>query len=379
MKNKTGHRELFGPGGCITKDALQLFIDKELTESELKKIKQHAKRCPLCKEGLDGAQYFSSGSSYSERVNAMFQSNYRHSLNHDGRSRKLFYGITSVAASMALLFGIYYIIHLKEVVINKGEIAGNIESVEEQPSTKEISDSVKIVAREVETEAKVWSKKSAQLKESKVTKEKPPRIINEKIEVSEPMVIIGEPEIEFDDFEADNEYSKANIELEEPNELEENSPGFVRFEAKHSPATENSVDNALSLSGEKVERSERKRLSSASRSAKKSNRSSNKPTYYVAEVMPMFQGGGVDRFSEYITDSLKVILPDTIFSQSIVVGFRIDTMGNVDKVQLINGTDSDILNKEVIRIIKDSPKWIPASISGKPIESDQEIEVVIGN
>jgi hypothetical protein len=378
MKNKTEHRELFGPGGCITKDAIQLYIDKELTDSELKKIKQHAKKCSLCAESLEGAHYFSSGNSYSKRVDAMFQSNFRRSLNNDGKSRKLLYAITSAAASVALLLGIYYIIQLKEVVVEKSEIAGNAENIGNQASVEELSDSVAIVARDSETEAKLWSNDRTQLKESNVVNEEEPILIAEDIEVKEPEVIIGDPEIVFDDSEAEYEYRKAYIEMEERNELEGDVPDIAGHKIEQNPSTEYLPDDNFVLSKAKAEKSDRKGYIPTLRSAKKSERSFNKSTYYVAEVMPMFQGGGLDRFNEYITDSLKVMLSDSVFRQSIVVGFRIDTMGNVDKVQLISGTDSDILNKQVIRIIKNSPKWIPASISGKPVESDQEVEVVFG-
>jgi hypothetical protein len=107
------------------------------------------------------------------------------------------------------------------------------------------------------------------------------------------------------------------------------------------------------------------------------DKSMAKQTYYVAEVMPLFKGGSAENFSEYIADSLKVILPDTILTQSVVISFRIDTMGNVDKVQLISGTDSKEFNTQIINIIENSPQWVPASISGQPVMSEQQIEVVL--
>lgn len=375
MKNKTEHREIFGPGGCLTKNAIQLFIDSELTDIELKKIKQHTKQCSLCAESIEGATYFLSGNSYSNRVNKMYQSSFRRSLENDGKTRKLFYGITSAAASVALLFGIYYILQLKEVVVDKTKIAENMEQNESAPVTQSISDSVVLEQKNVETETNTLSDKSfkEESEQSQVPKE--PKRIRDDLKISEPEVIIGEPEITFDDSEDDFEYSVMDFEKseEEPKELTEN----FSSESAVSSMSGNRMGN-LSDSNEEIQKPSRKKASSSIRSFKKSERTLSKSTYYVAEVMPMFQGGGMDEFSTYIADSLKVILPDTVFRQSIVVGFRIDTMGNVDKVKLISGTDSDILNNQVLQIIENSPQWIPASISGKPVESEQEIEVVLG-
>jgi hypothetical protein len=380
MKNKTEHKILFGPGGCLTRETIHLFIDGKLTDDELKKVHHHTKRCQLCADSLEGALLFPSGSTFSTRVSSLHHSNFRRSLDKNGRSRKFFYGITSTAASIALLFGIIYIFQLQRVVREKDEIAEKNEPQSEINSYIPAADSVVIVDISPETESKTVAKPldkeqkrieseqapaiPARPKGQIVIKESDVQLDDETIYFDEPELLTPAPKTKIKEMEKKKALS-AQQEMMSMGGASEALPDLSTREPKQTNKREAQAE---------VYSPREQRARRVSRKADKINKSA----YYVAEVMPMFNGGDVNKFSEYIADSLKVILPDSILAQSIVVGFRIDTSGNVDKIHLISGTDSEVLNNQVLDIIRNSPQWIPASISGKPVESEQEVKIVLG-
>ncbi len=381
MKNKTDHKILFGPGGCLTKETIHMFIDGKLTDDELKKVHHHTKRCQLCADSLEGALLFPSGREFSARVSSLYQSNFRRSLDKNGRSRKLFYGITSAAASIALLFGIVYFFQLQYMLKEKDEIAENKKNKSEINSYMPAADSVVMMQAEPETEAKTNTApldvQQERIEGAPVVPQKP----KSEIVVVESDIQLDEEAISLDELEY---LSEPLPEAEAETKGMENKPALS---AKQEMKSMGVASEALpDLWAGQPERAKKKETQAEVYSSKERARGalrkvdkSSKTAYYVAEVMPMFNGGGVNKFSEYIADSLKVILPDSVLTQSIVVGFRIDTSGNVDKIRLISGTDSEILNNQVLDIIQNSPQWIPASISGKPVETEQEVKIVLGN
>jgi Ca-activated chloride channel family protein len=90
--------------------------------------------------------------------------------------------------------------------------------------------------------------------------------------------------------------------------------------------------------------------------------------FYVAEKMPEYTGG-IDAFKKYIYDHIK--LPDELQNKNIAgrifVQFTVDSDGSVIDVKIIRGLHP-LLDNEVIRVIKKSPKWKPGIQKGKPVK-----------
>lgn len=363
MKAKNKNRVLFGPGGCITRQAIEWFIDNKLSDTEIKKLQHHAKTCKLCADSLEGARHFGSGIVFNSRITSMLDSRWRRSIDRQGKSRRLFYGITTAAASITVIFGVYYILQMKQVVEYKKDIA------DLPDKTEHVSDKNDIVGKTYKPLTEAEPTRKTNISEPKAKQEKKEVLKpKEKIVVSEPEIKIEEKTIDFESMPLENldeiEVSKSNKVINSESKKAEES-GYaeaspVADQTKLKKSTDDNADTRVRV----LER--------------RQDKSQAKQTYYVAEVTPLFKGGGADKFSKYIADSLKVILPDTILTQSIVIGFRIDTLGNIDKVNLISGTDSREFNNQIINIIKNSPQWIPANISGHPVASEQQIEVVLG-
>ena len=86
------------------------------------------------------------------------------------------------------------------------------------------------------------------------------------------------------------------------------------------------------------------------------------------EKMPLFQGGDLNDFRTWVQTNLKY--PEKAAknrTQGVVYAeFIVDKTGDVSKVSILKGKE-DGLNEEVIRVIKESPKWVPGEHRGQKV------------
>lgn len=369
MKDKKENRILFGPGGCITREAISLYIDNALSESERKKVLKHSKACEICMDALEGAKHFGSGSLFQSHLHRMDNSAWRKRLEPASRNRRLFVGISSVAASLALLFGVYTVLKIQRFVEKEGPITtGQDVAVIEEDKQDSLPVDL-LLMEEAKSEAMVKTQK--EVNERSVSADK--KSIKEPEIITEEIIIDDAVEIELAD-EMDYEISEAEqLQLDKIEIGAEEEDAEIAMFVAEAPQNEEAKGEAAAT----------RRYKAADvvqpTTFKKKVKKSADDAYYVAEVMPMFRGGGLDEFNKYMVDSLKVILPDSILHQPIIVGFRVDTAGNVGNVKLISGTSSRTYNKEIIRLVKESPNWIPAQLNGQAIAVDQQLEVVFND
>lgn len=366
MKDKKENRILFGFGGCITREAITLFIDNELSESERKTVLKHSKGCEICSDALEGASHFSSASLFQSHLHRMDNSAWRKRLEPTIRNRRLFVGISSVAASLVLLFGVYSVLKIQRFMEKEGPITSgqDVAMVEEDQQ-----DSLPVDLRlmeEVKTEAAASFNK--EVSEQSVTANKKsiqkPVIIAEEISIDDAVEIELADEMDYEISEAEElQLDKIEIDAEVP-EAE------IALMADEVPENETAKGEAATTRRYKAAEAVQPTA------FKKKEKKSSEDAYYVAEVMPMFRGGGMDEFNQYLADSIRAILPDSVLHQPIIVGFRVDTAGKVGNVKLISGTSSKTYNKDIIRLVKESPNWMPAQVNGQAIAVDQQLEVV---
>lgn len=92
-------------------------------------------------------------------------------------------------------------------------------------------------------------------------------------------------------------------------------------------------------------------------------------TFIKVEEMPLFQGGGLDKFSRYIAQNL--IYPPVAaangVSGRVFVQFTVNASGEVVDVTLVGNADP-ALEKEAIRAVKSSPKWTPGKQRGRAVK-----------
>jgi protein TonB len=79
------------------------------------------------------------------------------------------------------------------------------------------------------------------------------------------------------------------------------------------------------------------------------------------ELIPAVPKGGMDAFYKYLYKHISYPehLKSRGMSGKVYVVFEIDEEGKIDKVKILKGFDA-ALEKEIIRVLKKAPAWIPA-------------------
>lgn len=82
--------------------------------------------------------------------------------------------------------------------------------------------------------------------------------------------------------------------------------------------------------------------------------------------------GGVLAFERYIHDSIRYPkrMAEIGLTSKCFVRFRILTDGTVDKIEILRGvTDCPECDREILRLLRTMPRWIPATQAGIPVEA----------
>ena len=97
--------------------------------------------------------------------------------------------------------------------------------------------------------------------------------------------------------------------------------------------------------------------------------------FLVVEQMPEFPGGDL-AMKEYLRKNL--VYPETAKRQQIegtvYVSFTIGKDGSIKNIKILRGLDS-ACDAEVLRLIKQMPKWTPGKQRGKPVETQMTIPI----
>lgn len=363
MKSNEEHKELFDTGGCLSQLAIEQYIDGLLDESAMKIGRLHAQECELCSDALDGARHISSGQKYNQILAQMHQSAWKKSLSTETKSPKLIYILSSAAASIIVITGIFYLYRLKnnsninykantEIAYSASKTTTQAEEIGTLSNLPIVPPNDYIQTPEVADKPNMNQRKGTiDLPQVKLEQQKLDKIssASEQITVEETSAGISE-EMVKEDVESEDVKQYAL----KKTMADESAPSASNFGlSSNAPVSE-------------VLKEENKSPSLAKRTSKAA----------VSEELPQFRGGGVDNFKKYVADTLKKIIPATLNVKKIEVGFTINVKGNLEKVKLNTGTKSNETNNKILKIIKNSPAWTPKKINGVPVASEQLIQIL---
>ncbi len=91
--------------------------------------------------------------------------------------------------------------------------------------------------------------------------------------------------------------------------------------------------------------------------------------FYIVEDMPSFQGGGQEKFRQWIHSNLRYpeIAAENGISGRVFVQFAVNSNGELVDAKVVRGVDP-ALDAEALRVVKSSPKWSPGKQRGKPVK-----------
>jgi len=94
------------------------------------------------------------------------------------------------------------------------------------------------------------------------------------------------------------------------------------------------------------------------------------PIYYKVEEYPKFMGKDDNAFRMYIINNIKfpVDAQENGLVGKVQAQFVVDLDGSLSQIKILRGVHPSI-DKEVLRVIQDSPKWEPAIQAGKNVRA----------
>ena len=303
---------------CIPRNTLISYTEGKLSDGEMNAIEHHLSDCPMCTDELEGLRILENPQDIEvieQKLNMAIdcKSNIAKSILHLTPLK--------IAASIALLIGISSIIYYTSMLntpSNQMAISINEEGIKPSDAIDTLKkhtilEETQIATEELSIQENGNTKPSKPASSSKQTMQPVPPppastqtlyIINDDVDLDDT--------IELFDMESDEQIT---INIIEFNHKEEEEEIFV-----------------------------------------------------IVEEMPDFKDADNNKFSEYIANNLKYpdIAAENGIQGKVFVAFVVEPDGSISNVRVVRGIDPS-LDKEAIRVIKSSPKWIPGMQRGKPV------------
>lgn len=407
MINKDEHtNELFTSAGCLSLTALGKYIDKMLTEKERKLVEIHISECELCADAIAGTEYIPDSGSLISDINEINQ-NIQTKLQKKKPGKTRLYAITSIAATLLLLLGLFIIFNKQE---NVDTLVAETETMDEdhskpiQPPQKEqVSEKDQEQPADLGSGAQVRSTDRLLVEEKEtILQEKGENQVLEEMEISDISIVENHEALPVELEIIEDEIAKEEILFDEAESANNDLvvTGYVELK-DDLPAEQDVVkerDETYLLITEDYKAGRANRLKRRAKSAAPATRTSEIDKteeelaafgkveieeiedyiLYYSDEMPKFEIEGYESFEEWVLSQLSY--PDTITLNSlegkVYIEFIIDKKGIVKEVKVLNGLHTDIDN-EVIKIVKKSPKWIPGTKNNKEIDVKIEMPIEI--
>lgn len=86
----------------------------------------------------------------------------------------------------------------------------------------------------------------------------------------------------------------------------------------------------------------------------------------VAERMPAFQDGGLNKFRNWVVQNVKYPMEALAkgVEEPIVVAFVIEKDGTLSRIEVLQGENAALI-REVVRVLSSSPRWTPGQQKGQ--------------
>lgn len=91
--------------------------------------------------------------------------------------------------------------------------------------------------------------------------------------------------------------------------------------------------------------------------------------FIVVEKMPLFNGGGLAKFQQYLYEHLRYPEEARInnVEGKVSAQFIVNEKGEIESVRILRSIDES-LSKEVIRVLAGAPKWTPGEQRGQKVK-----------
>ena len=371
---------LFTPSGCLTGDALMLFVNGSLKGVELTKAEQHIAECPLCADAADGLRMWLKENNPSEvavpelteepvsetseltgKQSSVKVSPYKHNGRFHARTdvineriRQRLHSHASIeaskskqlsykpfvwmaaAASVVLFIGGFYVVWLQSQLTT-------LKLAEERASQMLMLQNP--VNPDTLTILKPGSKTVIAM--------------NEKKEMAIPpaseQISLNADQSEMDEMivsDANKEIAQVDgIALPQNNPVDK--PVVMQEESR---AAEANRDNPAAMSKSAVP---------AMKKAETGDES--KTIFTIVEEMPSFPGGDAAR-NKFLSENIVYPMQasENGIQGTVYVSFIVNTDGKTENIKILRGIGGGC-DEEAMRVVKLMPRWKPGKQNGKMV------------
>lgn len=342
---------MFMPSGCLTADALMLFVAGSLKGADLVNTEQHVAECPLCADAADGLRMWLRDNKAGESSNKLHtrtelindrvkQQLHNHESVDEAKSQRLSDRPSvwfAAAAAIILLMGISFVFWIQNQ---------NNTKLEAQKLLKERE--ANFIAQIPETLAYPPSNSNVIL-DIQYSSDKgshiPPvvTIVNEDVALTSARAGSGG----YDAYNSadENEYTETRDGVES-DVYKEESGMYKGKNARHALPVRNN--------GGAMQRTE--------------NDEETSFIFMNVQQMPSFPGGNAARLKylaknlRYPSEAIENGIQGTVF-----VSFVVKTDGRITNVRLLHRIGSGC-DEEAVRVVSKMPQWIPGSQNGKKVD-----------
>lgn len=369
--------DLFSQSGCLTEEALRLFVLGHLSDDEMVQVSKHLASCEFCTMAMEGIRLFiaeKGGSAYSNtlqnlRIDLEEKIVPLHpevSIKLSSSKTRVIWTILSVAATIAMFIGIYVVI--KMYVPDKNQLA-----MIKSPVTINDNYAVKLLPPPAAepygiNEADPW-----------------------RVRKFIPAGHITDSATQAGGFSPDDfKYRNKIILTDEDFKLEERQiqRGVLKDAVnpktvtKSLQKTNNNIQSYSNSPQTVVQTLESKTIQHyRSKNAPSGNvdlaskqmevpvkkGEEETPIFTVVEEMPSYPGGESARL-KFLQDNIHFPAKarEADIDGTVFVSFVVDPTGKLDSIKVIRGIGGGC-DEEALRVINLMPRWIPGKQAGKPV------------
>lgn len=337
MKKVTQNMELFTNQGCLTISSIKGFISGDLSKKQIEDIKNHISSCELCREAVKGARKFNDIQDFETGISELRNKWNSKSVKPKYYLRKKKTRILSIAATVALLIGlgVFYLINEKiaqeyfsEIMEHGMNLDSAMTQVQIQPAYNRQNHSA---SNDLDTKSRNTFISDSINRESAIPLGK--------IAITRVYARSSTFHDAKDEKYSERKQVSRSSHLSYPNVVMHMPPSYIN----------------LNMPDEKESRDE---------------------LFVVVEEMPKFRGADLQSFRTYIQK--KIVYPREAIEQKIsgrvYAQFTIDKSGELIDAKILNKVHP-ALDREVIRVLNDSPIWQPGKQRDKPVSVSMIIPV----
>ncbi len=337
MKNVTQNMELFTNQGCLTISAIKRVVSEDLSEKEQATVKNHLSSCKLCQEAVQGAGNFNDLHDFEAGISELYN---KWNSKSDGprytfRNKRT--RVLSIAATVALLIGfsVFYIINDKKsqkYFTNIMEHGMALDSAMTQVQIHPVSNKQNYIAiNELDMKSRDTYVSDSIKTESAIPLGK--------IDITSVYARSSTIDEAKHEIYSERKQFPRSSHLSYPNVVMHKPPSYIKL---NMPEEEEAKDEL----------------------------------FMVVEEMPEFRGSDLQSFRTYVQK--KIVYPKEAIEQNIsgrvYAQFTIDKSGELIDAKILCRVHP-ALDREVIRVLNDSPIWQPGKQRDRPVSVSMIIPV----